>query len=75
MLLLKGGNVHLETGEVQTHTDILIEGKLIQKIGKDLQVPDAEVIDASGMEVFPGFIAPCTSVGLVDFTNFRQGLK
>ncbi len=73
MLLIKGGDIHLETGGVQSQTDILIDGKTIRQIGKNLSAPAAQVIDASGKEVFPGFIAPCTSVGLIDFTDFKLG--
>lgn len=73
MLLIQNGNVHLETGEVLNKADILVEDKTIQQIGKGLQAPGAQVIDAAGKQVFPGFIAPCTSVGLIDFTDFRKG--
>ena len=74
MLLIKDGNVHLESGEVRQGYDILIENDKIKKMGKDLAVEhDTEIIDASGMQVFPGFILPCSSVGLVDMTEFRQG--
>ncbi len=73
MLLIKGGNVHCGTGEIKLASDVLVEDVLVKKIGKDLSAPGAEVIDVSGKEVFPGFIAPCTSVGLIDFTDFRKG--
>lgn len=73
MFLLKNGNVHFESGDVKNNTDILIEGRLIKEIGKDLNLEDVQVLDVSGKEVFAGFIAPCTSVGLIDFTNFKQG--
>src|SRR5579883_2156373 len=36
--------------------DVLIEGTKIAAIGPDLEVTDAEVIDASNMIVMPGFI-------------------
>ena len=69
MLLIKGGNVHLKTGQV-TVCDVLVKDSRIEKIGKDIGVPEnCEVMDASGMEVFPGFIIPLTSVGLLDFTT------
>src|SRR5690554_7725315 len=39
--------------------DIYVEDEKITAIGKDLEAPDgAEVIDASGKYVFPGFIDP-----------------
>ena len=36
--------------------DVLIEGDRIVDVGRDLAVDDAEVIDASGMIVMPGFV-------------------
>ena len=74
MLLIQGGNVHLKTGKVE-QMDILVEDGRIKAMGCDLS-PDpssAEIIDAEGKEVFPGFIVPCTSVGLVDYTSWTQG--
>ena len=46
MLLIKSGDLVTES---ETFTaDILIEGERIVQIGEDLQVPDAEVIEAAG---------------------------
>jgi imidazolonepropionase-like amidohydrolase len=73
MLILKGGNIHCESGEVKLSTDVLIDGRLIKEIGKGLVAEEAEEVDVSGKEVFAGFIVPCTSVGLIDFTDFRKG--
>jgi len=39
-----------------TNGDILIEGDRILQIGRNLAAGDAEVIDASGMIVMPGFV-------------------
>ena len=44
-------------------SDVLVEGKVIKEVGKDLSAEGAEVIDASGCEVFPGFIDPVSSIG------------
>ena len=53
----------IKNGRIITSTDdyvadILVEGETIAAIGTDLDVGDAEVIDASGKFVFPGFIDP-----------------
>lgn len=72
MLLIKGGNVHFKSGEVKSNTDILIEGSFIKKIGKDLEAIGEQVVDASGKEVYAGFIAPCTSIGLTDFSSMNM---
>jgi dihydropyrimidinase len=60
----------IQNGEIVTATDrykadIWCEGETITKIGPDLEVPPgAEVIDASGKFVFPGFIDPHTHIYL-----------
>ena len=36
--------------------DILIEGAKILSVGKSLECPDAEVIDAKDMFVYPGLV-------------------
>jgi cytosine/adenosine deaminase-related metal-dependent hydrolase len=56
--LIRGGTVitvdpaigNLRTG------DVLIEGTKIAAVGPSLDVPDAEVIDATGTVVMPGFV-------------------
>lgn len=47
--------------------DILIDGEQIVAIGKDLQVPDAEVIDARGKLVMPGGVDPHVHLDLPMF--------
>lgn len=57
-ILIKNGYVlSMQSGMAdQPHTDLLIDGNSISKIGKNLQQPDAEIIDASGKFVLPGFV-------------------
>lgn len=69
LILVKGGNVHFPKGETKK-ADILIDGDKILKTASDIQA-EAEVIDASGCEVFPGFILPATSVGLYNYADLR----
>ena len=63
MYLIKNGTVHVGNGEVLVDCDILVDGKRIRKIGSGLEEAGAEIIDASGCEVFPGFIDPVSAVG------------
>lgn len=57
MILIKGGTVYDGIGNMLEDTDVLIEGKFIKEIGKDLVVPkDCQIFDARGKVVFPGFI-------------------
>ena len=53
-LLIKNGTAVLPEGEVRC--DILTEGGKIAAMAPDLADPDAKVIDAAGLHVFPGLI-------------------
>ena len=64
MILLKNGCVHNGRGQVST-TDLLIDGGKIVKIGEHLEAACADVIDAAGMHVFPGFIDPLSDWGIL----------
>ncbi|MBW5467294.1 dihydropyrimidinase [Brevibacillus formosus] len=60
--------------------DILIEGEKVVAIGSNLDVKDAEMIDATGYYVFPGGIDPHTHLdmpfgGTVTSDNFYTGTK
>ncbi len=56
-LLVKNGEVI--TASERYVADIYCEGEQITRIGKNLTAPpDCEVIDATGKQVFPGFIDP-----------------
>ena len=56
MLLIKNGRVMDPKTGFDQIADLLVEGKKIVKIGQDLQVEDAKVIDASGLVVAPGLV-------------------
>ncbi len=56
-LLIKGGRLIDPAGGTDGKLDLLIEGGLIAKAGKNLSAPEgAEVLDAAGLIVCPGFI-------------------
>lgn len=55
-LLIKNGKVLSEELSEDKPADILIEDKIIKVIGYDLPAGDAEVINADGAYVFPGFV-------------------
>ena len=63
MIILKNGNVHIGNGEVFNNIDIMIEDNIIKNIGKNLESNNAQIIDVTGKEVFPGFIDPLSSIG------------
>ncbi|MDH3731487.1 MAG: amidohydrolase family protein [Acidimicrobiia bacterium] len=56
--LIKGGivlSLDPQIGDL-TGGDVLVDGERIVEVGKSLEAGDAEVIDASGMIVMPGFV-------------------
>ncbi|QJA09704.1 amidohydrolase [Romboutsia sp. CE17] len=64
MIFIKNGIINTITNGV-FKGNILIEGKKILEIGKEIEAPlDVEIIDAEGKYVFPGFIDAHTHLGL-----------
>ena len=62
-LLIKGGEI--VTAESQYVADIYCEDETITRIDRSIEAPpDAEVIDATGKYVFPGFIDPHVHIHL-----------
>ena len=70
-LLIKGGDI--VTAESRSRADIFIEDETISRIGLNLDVPSGtEVIDATGMLVFPGFIDPHVHIHLPFMATFAK---
>src|ERR1700732_272741 len=56
MLLIKNGRVLDPASRTDAALDVLLEGERIAKVGANLSAPDAEILDAKGLIVAPGFI-------------------
>jgi dihydropyrimidinase len=70
-LLIKNGQI--TTASDQYTADILCEGETIAAIGRNLPAPaGAEVIDATGKYVFPGFIDPHVHIYLPFMGTFSK---
>ena len=70
-LLIRNGDII--TADSRTRADIYCEGETITRIGRDLEAPPgAEVIDASGKYVFPGFIDPHVHITLPFMGTFAK---
>jgi dihydropyrimidinase len=63
--LIRSGTLIGAGGTIKA--DLLIEGEKIVATGQDMDVPDAEIIDASGKLVMPGGIDPHTHFDLPMF--------
>lgn len=64
MICIKNGTLHTAVSREPIHADILIEDGKIVKIGTDLCTDGAEVIDAAGLNVYPGFVEAHCHIGL-----------
>jgi len=70
-ILIRNG--HIVTAADSYIADILCEGEAVVAIGKDLSgVEGAEVIDATGKYVFPGFIDPHVHIYLPFMGTFAK---
>lgn len=64
MICIKNGTLHTAVSKEAFIADILIDGGKIVKIGKGLSADGAEVIDATGLQVYPGFVEAHCHIGL-----------
>jgi dihydropyrimidinase len=70
-LLIRNGEIVTVSSRV--HADIFVEDETITRIGRNLEAPQgAEVIDATGKLVFPGFIDPHVHIYLPFMATFAK---
>jgi dihydropyrimidinase len=70
-LLIKNGDI--VTADSRSRADIYCEGETITRIGSGLEAPPgAQVIDAEGKLVFPGFIDPHVHITLPFMGTFAK---
>ena len=70
-LLIRNGEIVTVGSRVQA--DIYVENETVTRIGKNLEVPpNAEMIDATGKLVFPGFIDPHVHIYLPFMATFAK---
>ncbi len=63
-MLIKHGIIHDAVHAIPYESDILIQNGCIKQIGKDLVPNDTSVIDATGLNVYPGFVEAHGHIGL-----------
>jgi dihydropyrimidinase len=70
-LLIKNGEI--VTSSERYVADIFCEGETITRIDRDIVAPpEAEIIDASGKYIFPGFIDPHTHIYLPFMATYAK---
>ncbi len=71
-VLLVGGTVHTVSGETIERGSVLFDKGRIVSVGRERpSTGGAEVVDVSGLHVFPGLISADTQLGLVEFPPVR----
>ena len=74
MICIKNGLLHTMEEKEPFNGDILIENGKIAAIGKQLEIPaDAQIFDASGLEVYPGFVEAHCHIGLDGYALGYEG--
>ena len=71
-IAIVGGTIHVGNGKViQNGTIIFANGKITSVSESNTTPQDATIVNAAGKQVYPGFIAPSNSLGLVDVESVR----
>ena len=68
---IKGGIAHLGNGQLIENSVIVFENGKITAIGSINTATKGRVIDATGQHIYPGFIAPAKSLGLIEVNAVR----
>ena len=64
MLLIKNGKIFDAVHSIPYTADILVDGHKIVKIEENIRCEEAQVYDAAGLNVFPGFVEAHCHTGL-----------
>lgn len=68
MLLIKNARIHTAVDPEPFIGDILVKNGIITEIGYEFAVDGAEIYDAAGMDIYPGFIDAHTHIGMFGFS-------
>ncbi len=74
MLLIKNATVYTMAGQLLENADILIKNGKIEQIGNNIVTNNAQIIDAKGKIVMPGFIDAHCHVGLWEEAVGYEGM-
>ena len=75
MLVVKNGMIHDAIHPEAFQGDILVEEGKIKAIGENLEIPaGAEVVDAEGLQIYPGFVEAHGHIGLDGYGIGYEGM-
>jgi imidazolonepropionase-like amidohydrolase len=73
-IIITGATIHVGNGQVINNGYITFDKGKITAIGEGAGTANgAEVINASGKHIYPGFIAPMTTLGLIEVESGARG--
>lgn len=72
VLVLRGATLHPVSGPDIPNGTLVVRGGKIAAVGAAAEIPaGAEVIDAKGKHIYPGFVHPGTQLGLTEIESVR----
>ena len=75
MLCVKNGMIHDAVHKEAFRGDILVEDGKIKAIGENLEIPEGtEIVDAEGLQVYPGFVEAHGHIGLDGYGIGYEGM-
>ena len=69
MLIIKNGTIHNAINDKPFVSDILVDNGKIVRIEQNIIIGDEEVYDATGLDIYPGFIDAHTHIGMFGFSG------
>lgn len=74
-IIIKGATIHVGNGTVINNGYIAFDKGKITAIGEGAapNTAGADVVDATGQQIYPGFICPVTTLGLVEIEEGARG--
>jgi imidazolonepropionase-like amidohydrolase len=71
-IAITNATIHVGNGSVINQGVVIFKNGKITQVGANISTAEAqEIIDASGKHVYPGLIATCTNLGLVEVGSIR----
>ena len=74
-IIISGATIHIGNGQVINNGYIAFDKGKITAVGEGAapNAAGADVIDATGKQIYPGFICPLTTLGLVEIEEGARG--
>lgn len=71
-IALTNASIHIGNGTTLKNATLVFDRGVITEIGTSVAIPQgARIIDCAGQRVYPGFIAPLTTLGLTEIDAVR----